>query len=70
MFISFFSGFLLFLKSAVIALGYIQGNALFPEPLSQEEEKIYLEQMKNGSTEARNILIERNLRLVAHIVKK
>ena len=70
MFISFFSGFLLFLKSAVIALGYIQGNALFPEPLSQEEEKIYLEQMKNGSTEARNILIERNLRLVAHVSKK
>ena len=70
MFITFFSGFLLFLKSAVIALGYIQGNALFPEPLSQEEEKIYLEQMKNGSTEARNILIERNLRLVAHVSKK
>lgn len=70
MFISFFSGFLLFLKSAVIVLGYIQGNALFPEPLSQEEEKIYLEQMKNGSTEARNILIERNLRLVAHVSKK
>ena len=70
MFISFFSGFLLFLKSAVIALGYIQGNALFPEPLSKEEEKIYLEQMKNGSTEARNILIERNLRLVAHVSKK
>lgn len=70
MFISFFSGFLLFLKSAVIALGYIQGNALFPEPLSPEEEKIYLEQMKNGDNDARNILIERNLRLVAHVSKK
>ena len=70
MLISFFSGFLLFLKSAVIALGYIQGNALFPEPLSPEEEKIYLQQMKDGDTDARNILIERNLRLVAHVSKK
>ena len=43
---------------------------MFPEPLTSEEEKIYLEQMKNGDEEARNILIERNLRLVAHVVKK
>ena len=50
--------------------GYISGSNLFPEPLTSEEEKIYLEQMKNGDDEARNILIERNLRLVAHIVKK
>lgn len=50
--------------------GYISGSNLFPEPLTGEEEKIYLEQMKNGNDEARNILIERNLRLVAHVVKK
>lgn len=50
--------------------GYISGSNLFPEPLTSEEEKIYLEQMKNGDEEARNILIERNLRLVAHVVKK
>lgn len=50
--------------------GYISGSNLFPEPLSSEEERIYLEQMKNGDDEARNILIERNLRLVAHVVKK
>ena len=50
--------------------GYISGSNLFPEPLTSEEEKIYLEQMKNGNEEARNILIERNLRLVAHVVKK
>lgn len=43
---------------------------MFPEPLTSEEEKIYLEQMKNGDEEARNILIEKNLRLVAHVVKK
>lgn len=50
--------------------GYISGSNLFPEPLTGEEEKIYLEQMRNGNDEARNILIERNLRLVAHVVKK
>lgn len=50
--------------------GYIQGGSLFPEPLSKEEEKNYLEQMSKGDSEARNILIERNLRLVAHIAKK
>lgn len=50
--------------------GYIQGGSLFPEPLSAEEEKNYLEQMAKGDDEARNILIERNLRLVAHVAKK
>lgn len=50
--------------------GYIQGGSLFPEPLSQEEEKNYIEQMAKGDDEARNILIERNLRLVAHVAKK
>ena len=68
--ISFISGFFVFLKSAVIVLGYIQGNSLFPEPLSPEDEKCYLNNMKQGDEEARNILIERNLRLVAHICKK
>ena len=68
--ITFISGFFVFLKSAVIVLGYIQGNSLFPEPLSPEEEKTYLNKMKQGDEEARNILIERNLRLVAHISKK
>ena len=59
-----------FLKSAVFLVGYISNNQLFPEPLSATEEKEYLEKMKNGDEEARNILIERNLRLVAHICKK
>ena len=63
-------GFLEFLKSAVFVVGYIQGGSLFPEPLSAEEERIYLEQMAKGNDEARNILIERNLRLVAHVSKK
>ena len=42
----------------------------FPRPLSEEEEKRYLLLAKEGDLEARNILIERNLRLVAHIMKK
>ena len=63
-------GFMAFLKSTVFALGYIKSSNLFPEPLSQEEEQIYLERLKNGDEEARNILIERNLRLVAHVSKK
>ena len=63
-------GFLGFLKSATFLVGYISGNQLFPEPLSSAEEKEYLTQMMNGNEEAKNILIERNLRLVAHICKK
>ena len=42
----------------------------FPRPLSESEEQYYLAQAKAGNLEARNILIERNLRLVAHIMKK
>lgn len=64
------SGFLTFLKSAVFVVGYISNNSLFPEPLTTEEEKTYLERYQNGDEEARNILIERNLRLVAHVCKK
>ena len=63
-------GFWQFLKSAVFVVGYISNNNLFPEPLSAEEERACLEQMANGDEEAKNILIERNLRLVAHICKK
>ena len=50
--------------------GYITGSNLFPEPLTQEEEKEALEKMANGDEEARNLLIERNLRLVVHVCKK
>ena len=42
----------------------------FPRPLSEEEERKYLTLAAQGDEEARNILIERNLRLVAHIMKK
>ena len=42
----------------------------FPMPLSESEEALYLKKMKDGDEDAKNILIEHNLRLVAHIVKK
>ena len=64
------SNILIFLNQIIFGVGYIQSGNLFPEPLTPEEEKIYLEKMKEGDEEARNILIERNLRLVAHVAKK
>ncbi len=42
----------------------------FPKPLTEEEEAFYLGLAKQGDLDARNVLIERNLRLVAHIMKK
>ena len=45
-------------------------NNVFPDPLSKEEEDKYIKEMHLGNKEARNKLIEHNLRLVAHIVKK
>ena len=42
----------------------------FPKPLTEEEERYYLELAEKGDVEARNVLVERNLRLVAHIMKK
>lgn len=45
-------------------------NNVFPDPLSKEEEEMYIERMLNKDKSARNVLIEHNLRLVAHIVKK
>lgn len=54
----------------LLLFGYIQSSNLFPEPLSSEEEQEFLKRLKLGDEEARNILIERNLRLVAHVSKK
>ena len=42
----------------------------FPKPLSEAEEREYLQKARAGDLEARNVLIERNLRLVAHIMNK
>lgn len=42
----------------------------FPKPLTEEEERYYLKEAQKGNLDARNVLVERNLRLVAHIMKK
>lgn len=49
---------------------HVTGEGSFPPPLSAAKEAEYLERCQNGDMEARNQLIEHNLRLVAHIVKK
>lgn len=64
------SCFLNFINSFIFLVGYISNNSLFPEPLSPEDEKFHLSQFENGNLDSKNILIERNLRLVAHIAKK
>ena len=48
----------------------LSGGGSFPRPLKAEEERMYLERCAQGDLEARNVLVEHNLRLVAHIVKK
>ena len=58
----------LMLSSLLYALELSTGS--FPRPLTEEEEQHYLKLASQGDLEARNVLIERNLRLVAHIMKK
>ena len=58
----------LVLSSLLYSLQLQTGS--FPKPLTAEEEREYLARSAKGDLEARNILIERNLRLVAHIMKK
>ncbi|MBX5437680.1 MAG: RNA polymerase sporulation sigma factor SigK [Alicyclobacillaceae bacterium] len=59
----------LVLKEVAVFVSHVKNNA-FPQPLSAEEEAAYIERMNQGDMEARNKLIEHNLRLVAHLVKK
>jgi len=56
-------------KGISLLVSYLTNNA-FPQPLSEEEEAHYIALMLQGDEEARNVLIEHNLRLVAHIIKK
>ena len=58
----------LMLSSLMYSLQLSSGS--FPKPLTAQEEQHYLQRSAQGDLEARNILIERNLRLVAHIMKK
>ena len=58
----------LMLGSLLCSLQLSTGS--FPKPLTESEEQYYLDLAQKGDLEARNTLIERNLRLVAHIMKK
>ena len=58
------------LNSLLLFALHLDTTSIFPEPLSQSEEKEYIERMRQGDKKAKDVLIERNLRLVAHIIKK
>lgn len=63
-------GLLLLLDKLVFFTGYIGQSNSFPKPLDSEEEAKYIQLCAEGDEHAKNILIEHNLRLVAHIAKK
>ena len=72
--INIFSGLLALVVLSVVngillMVSYVANNA-FPPPLSEEEEAACIQLLKQGDEKAKNTLIERNLRLVAHVVKK
>ena len=64
------SAFLLLLNGAFLSLRLGAGSGSFPRPLPAKEERRCVERWMQGDLEARNTLIEHNLRLVAHIIKK
>jgi len=59
-----------FLNKILLFTAYVNSKGSFPSPLSPEKEREYLLKAKAGDLEARDVLIQRNLRLVAHVVKK
>jgi len=64
-----FSAIALFIKELTLLVSYVKNNA-FPQPLTEKEEARHLKLFAEGNAHSRNTLIEHNLRLVAHIVKK
>lgn len=70
MFSSCFFALLYFLRYGLFLISYVSGQNNFPKPLSASEEKHYLELAAKGDKGAKDVLVERNLRLVAHIAKK
>ena len=65
-----FENFVIFMNKILLFSSYINNAQGFPKPLSQKEEQEYFEKFKTGDNKAKDILINHNLRLVAHIVKK
>lgn len=64
------TGSLLVLIKCLFFLAHVSGSNSFPQPLEPDEEKYHLKRYAEGHEDSKNILIEHNLRLVAHIVKK
>lgn len=62
--------YMLFVSSALLMLRLGENTSSFPRPLKSDTEKEYIQRMIDGDMEARNILIEHNMRLVMHIIKK
>lgn len=65
-----FFGMFELLKDVLVFLGYVSSGSSFPQPLNEQEEQECLDKMAEGDIDAKNMLIEHNLRLVAHIAKK
>jgi len=66
-----FAFFAQWIQAALLLTGYVSSGASFPKALTKEEEEKYIDlYINHGDEKAKNILIERNLRLVAHIAKK
>ncbi len=65
-----FGAFDSMMRSIIFLISFISGNNSFPKPLTAKEEKIYIDKMASGDIDAKNKLIEHNLRLVVHIAKK
>lgn len=63
-------GIISFLKCIYFFASHVSGSNSFPHPLKADEEAYHIERYAQGSVQSKNILIEHNLRLVAHIVKK
>lgn len=68
--IMIFENFIVFMNKILMFSSFINNASGFPKPLSAEEEKMYFYKFKNGDKDAKDKLINHNLRLVAHIVKK
>ena len=65
-----FENFMLFMNKILLFSSYINSASGFPKPLTLQEEQEYFKKFKAGDKNAKDILINHNLRLVAHIVKK
>lgn len=65
-----FENFVIFMNKILLFSSFINNAQGFPKPLTIKEEKEYFNKFKNGDQNAKDILINHNLRLVAHIVKK